>query len=72
MRTNRVKKEKKRGTKIFIIILILLIIIAGVLLAMKMFQNNVAKHIQATFQFQRLSEIKLREMKPLESFIFKH
>ena len=40
MRGTRAKKEKAKGTKIFIIVLVLLIIIAGVLFAMKIMGEN--------------------------------
>ena len=40
MRGTRAKKEKAKGTKIFIIVLVLLIIIAGVLFAMKVMGEN--------------------------------
>lgn len=41
------ENKKKSGTKIFVIILILLIIVAGVLLAMKVFQNKGDNNIEA-------------------------
>ena len=40
MRGTRAKKEKAKGTKIFIIVLVLLIIIAGVLFAIKIMGEN--------------------------------
>lgn len=64
MRANRTKTNKKGGVKIFVIVLILLIIVAGLLLAMKIF--NKPEDIEASNSENVVVNVAVEEKQEVE------